>query len=92
MSDTTLNATESGMLADIRLHDIVVGRRRFRRILRRITLGAERGIAYRPAGQCVFAWSLWDRARNRKMKSSGPKSAMRSRNGFATGFPKLRRA
>ena len=25
MSDTTLNATESGMLADIRLHDIVVG-------------------------------------------------------------------
>ena len=23
MSDTTLNATESGMLADIRLHDIV---------------------------------------------------------------------
>lgn len=52
MSDTTLNATESGMLADIRLHDIVVGVDGSDEFLRRITLGAERGIAYRPAGQC----------------------------------------
>ena len=93
MSDTTLNATESGMLADIRLHDIVVGVDGSDESFAALRWALNEASLTGQQVNAVFAWShSWIWARNRKMKSSGPKSAMRSHNGFATGFPKLRRA